>query len=272
MKIPAHGTKQHINPGVLENQRERVPPRISGAAGSDSTFASLLGERMKGMGMSGNRFAVPAEADVRELTVLLRQRMNERFLAVLSSYGRNGSSFSRPLMSALASWNQAGRSVYWKNLPDHAAKPVEPAEEHHVRPSRGGGRTETERFIERAISRASRKFGVDEDLVRAVIKAESNFRPESTSPKGAMGLMQLMPETASDMGVRDPYNPLENIMGGVRYLRLLMDRYEGSVDKALAAYNWGMGNLERSDGRLPRETRTYLTRVQNYYEDFRNTV
>jgi hypothetical protein len=116
----------------------------------------------------------------------------------------------------------------------------------------------------RIIGCASEKYGVDADLIKAVIKAESDFDTKATSDKGAMGLMQLMPETAQDLGVKNPYNPVENIMGGTRYLKMLLDRYHGDTNVALAAYNWGMGNVERHPDRLPEETKTYIARVTKY--------
>ncbi len=116
------------------------------------------------------------------------------------------------------------------------------------------------------IQKASQAHNVDAGLISAVIRAESNFDPAGTSCKGAMGLMQLMPETARELGVENPYDPEENVMGGVRYLRSLLNRYAGNVKDALAAYNWGMGNLERNPGRLPAETRGYIAKVMKYYE------
>jgi len=117
------------------------------------------------------------------------------------------------------------------------------------------------------IQQASKAYGVDAGLIRAVIRAESNFKNESTSPKGAMGLMQIMPGTAKDLGIRDAYDSQENIMGGTRYLKSLLDRYRGDVPTALAAYNWGMGNVERRPEKLPRETRVYINRIQQFMDE-----
>jgi soluble lytic murein transglycosylase-like protein len=116
------------------------------------------------------------------------------------------------------------------------------------------------------IKEASQKFGVRENLIRAVIKAESDFDPEAESSSGAVGLMQLLPSTAREVGVNDLYDPSENITGGTRYLSGLIDRYSGNLEMALAAYNWGLGNLARSPNRLPQETQDYVQRVLNYME------
>ena len=124
------------------------------------------------------------------------------------------------------------------------------------RPAPGGGR-----FNDTIEEQASRQ-GVSADLVRAVIQAESAFNPIAVSSKGAMGLMQLMPATAREYGVSDPFHPEQNITAGVRYLKSLLDRYDDNVELALAAYNAGPGNVEKY-GDVPPfpETRRYVKKI-----------
>jgi soluble lytic murein transglycosylase-like protein len=105
---------------------------------------------------------------------------------------------------------------------------------------------------------------VSVDLVRAVIQAESAFNPRAVSPKGALGLMQLMPATAAEFGVTDAFDPSQNIRAGVKYLKQLLNTYDGRVELALAAYNAGPGAVKKYGGKVPpyRETQNYVARIQ----------
>lgn len=122
--------------------------------------------------------------------------------------------------------------------------------------------SESTQGFEAIIARASNRYGVDAGLIKAVIKAESGFNPNAVSHAGAQGLMQLMPGTARGLGVNDSFDPEQNVMAGTRFLRDLLKRYNGNLDSALAAYNWGPGNVDRKPEQLPRETRDYLVRVK----------
>jgi soluble lytic murein transglycosylase-like protein len=146
-----------------------------------------------------------------------------------------------------------------------APRPVEQIERRQAPPQIS---TAVSTPIEQIVAKASQRYGVDADLIKAVIKAESNFNPRAVSHAGAQGLMQLMPATARGLGVGNPFDPEQNIMGGTRFLRDLLARYNGDLDSALAAYNWGPGNVDRRPDRLPRETRDYLVKVKQYYADY----
>lgn len=131
-----------------------------------------------------------------------------------------------------------------------------------IRTTRKAERDVTERYEDLVLAHSSAN-GLRPELVRAVIQVESGFNPRARSPKGAMGLMQLMPATARTLGVQNAWDPDDNIRGGTKYLRMLLDRYQGDERLALAAYNAGAGAVDRFGGTVPpyRETRDYVRKV-----------
>lgn len=127
--------------------------------------------------------------------------------------------------------------------------------------------------IENAIAISSKKYGVDENLIRSIIKVESDFNPKCTSKAGAKGLMQLMPENCRDLGVKNPYDIYENIDGGTRHIKEYLDKYNGDTKMALMAYNGGPTRMRKRGVNspediylMPKETQNYVPKVMKYYK------
>jgi len=153
------------------------------------------------------------------------------------------------------------------HVPDRSYSPVRSSvvpKSPTVRPARSDTR-EPIRVFDDLISEHSQNHGIRPDLVRAVVQVESAFDPRARSPKGAMGLMQLMPATARLYSVMDAFNPAENIRAGVAYLRSLLDRYQNNEELALAAYNAGPAAVDRHGQQVPpyRETRNYVAQINH---------
>lgn len=197
-----------------------------------------------------------------------------------AALGRKGIAETR-VASANVTRGQQGRAV-----PRHSAEAVRLVQrassaKHVVRKERMHQFASLPRHQERKahalryaalVAHAARKQGVDQALVHAVIQVESNYRPGIMSPKGAAGLMQLMPDTAKRFGVRNRVDPAQNIAGGTRYLKTLIRRFKGNIGLAVAAYNAGEGSVMRFGNRIPpfRETQNYVASVLALYHRYSN--
>lgn len=163
--------------------------------------------------------------------------------------------------------------IHFTNVPNHPAYRLYMREGKTVRQPSSDSSSPAKSKMDPSdplISHMARRHGLDQSLVRAVIKVESDFNPMAISSKGARGLMQLMPATAKDLGVRDSFDPVENVEGGVRYLRMLLDFFDGDLPLALAAYNAGKETVIQYGGIPPyQETREYVSKVLYYYDLFR---
>lgn len=170
-----------------------------------------------------------------------------------------------PASAQIYAWRDAnGNLVLSDKAKDPSARSysLSPAVDTTVRTTRPLNKRAAQ--YQTLIEEHAAKNMVSVDLVRALIQAESAFNPRAVSPKGALGLMQLMPATATELGVADAFDPAENIRAGVKYLKQLLDRYEGRVELALAAYNAGPGAVKKYGGKVPpyRETQNYVARIQ----------
>ena len=170
-----------------------------------------------------------------------------------------------PADAQIYSWRNANGMLVLSDRPqaDDSAT-VAVAGSSRVRSTRAANAPMRSRGLDPIIEQHAASHGIRPDLIRAVIQVESGFNPDARSPKGAMGLMQLMPATAAELGVVNAYDPEQNIRGGVTYLRQLLERYDGDEELALAAYNAGPGAVARHGNQVPpyRETQDYVEKIR----------
>lgn len=191
---------------------------------------------------------------------------------VVSTSPRQPAQTFRSRQNRLAYWSASEHR--WKAVPHahvQAAKSAAAEVDQYLENGNSGqnsssARGFTQREIDSAIEQAASRHNVDPNLVRALVKVESNFNPNAVSRKGAMGLMQLMPQTARQLNLKNPFDPQQNIDAGVRHLKQLLESYGGDVRLSLAAYNAGSGAVARSRG-VPHfaETQNYVRRITNLY-------
>ena len=171
--------------------------------------------------------------------------------------------FAKPVCADIYRYVDEDGVIHFSNVPNH----------YRYRLYISDGNMDYQAYFDRydrIIRQAARKHGVDSSLIKAVIRAESDFDKHAVSSKGAQGLMQLMPETAKELEVEDSFDPKENIHAGVLYLKRQLKNFQNDVSLALAAYNAGENAVRRYGHRIPpyKETRTFVDRVLRYWDEF----
>ena len=258
--------------GALAPLRQKID---SNGIRQDNGFAEKFDKALGG----DAPLSSSASGKAREMAESLTLQMLQSSLSLAGDSTANGaaSSGSNPYSSAHALLQSYRANLVEGGEQSSPPRATPPSQLHELTDSVPVNVTETvpasqsstdSSWLDQIVFKASRKYGVDVGLIKAVIKAESNFNPQAVSTAGARGLMQLMPATARSLGVNDSFDPEQNVMGGTRFLKDMLQRYNGNVDSALAAYNWGPGNVDKRPDRLPHETREYLARVKQLYASY----
>jgi soluble lytic murein transglycosylase-like protein len=237
---------------------------------SGSNFAGRLDTLLAGDGQNPN----PNQATAQSLAESLKLQMLHSTLALAGDSPADTE--LSPLMSRQSSAFQSLIKAYEANQAQSGPEPFRPipsqplpdSEPVNAPAAASEPLSAGSQWLDPIITKASSRYGVDAGLIKAVIKAESNYNPNAVSHAGAQGLMQLMPGTARGLGVNNSFDPEQNVMAGTRFLSDLLKHYNGNLDSSLAAYNWGPGNVDKRPDRLPQETRNYLVRVKQLYSSY----
>ncbi len=247
----------------LSESKETSSTASSPGASSAPSFSGILSSIQK-------KQPEPAKASVQAMTLedyqikanripafqkIDRLRMNRNKAGTSTPAGENKSDATTPTRPRTASPSSYSRKMRSTQQPGSR----NPTAANHTAPVSPDTRRAK---IHHAIEQTAKKYGLAPELVHSIVQAESNYQPNAVSSAGAMGLMQLMPETAKEMGVSNPFDIQQNIEGGTKYLKKMLDTFDGDLQKALQAYNAGPGAVIRHKGDVPySETRSYVQRV-----------
>jgi soluble lytic murein transglycosylase-like protein len=226
--------------------------------------ASLWGQSIKPVTENGRKVYVNDESSpkLQPFSMGEPEQAPDQQLVYWSNKQRRWKPVPRPKSAAFRAAQSAAAEVsaFVANSERSLSEPSD------VTSTDSGARVVNAAGINAAIERAAARHNVDPNLVRAVIKVESNFNPHAISRKGAMGLMQLMPDTARMLQVAHPFDPIENVDAGVRHLKQLLESFGGDLNRSLAAYNAGSNAVRRSNGIPPfAETRNYVRQITQLY-------
>ncbi|HYK74790.1 MAG TPA: lytic transglycosylase domain-containing protein [Pseudoneobacillus sp.] len=200
--------------------------------------------------------------NVDKLKAMLELKALQNFQS--SSSSSSNSTLFQDLMNELLTENEI--TALTEPLPSEQKATTAPIFNSYIHPFNLKESKMGNAEINKIIEEAAGEYNIPSKLIRSVIQQESNFNPNAVSGAGASGLMQLMPETAKGLGVQNIFDVRQNIFGGSKYLRQMLDRYDGDIQLALAAYNSGPGNVDRHGGIPPfRETQNYVKKITEHY-------